>query len=103
MLSAGTAGALGTLDMLSGGTVGALGTLDMLSGGTVGALGTLDMLSAGTVGALGTLDMLSAGVIDSNEPDAWEVVVNKGTEYVLPDAPDILLIYYSYYFTTNFL
>ena len=42
------------------------------------------------------VETLGAVVIDSNEPDSCEVVVNKGTEYVVPDAsetPDILLIY----------
>ena len=78
------------------------GTVPLGSDSTLGAAveplgavkGTVPLGSDSKLGA--TVEPLGAVVIDSNEPDACEVVVNKGTEYVVPDAsetPDILLIY----------
>jgi len=51
-----------------------------------------ESLPCGGVKLGAAVETLGCVVIDSNEPDACEVVVNKGTEYVVPDAPDILLI-----------
>jgi hypothetical protein len=56
----------------------ALGS-DIKLGTAVETLGTVK----GTVGDIklgAAVETLGTVVIDSNEPDAWEVVVNKGTE-----------------------
>jgi len=69
--------------------LGALGLskLGALGLSKLGALG-LSKLGAAPETAGGITELEVAGTIDISDPDGRDVVVNNGTEYVVPDAPD---------------